>query len=235
MKLFPNGIVIQGTALDHRWYSWDVTDPSIGHSDFQLYQGIGRYRDWPLEFEDDPISKILTREAEDRWFYYYFETGESTVQYALWVVPEKDFIIRYISHCNDKNINIRILFCFTGRMIPIWGSDLPTLHFLGYDYVGSDLFSVIPDDLLSPPYTEYQHIPVYKALMDCAGMLNKYKLFETENDVNIFIERRNDVIKSKIQSKDVWVKHFGTVKSRLIEEDDNLTMFKLFEVVGELL
>ena len=56
-----NGFVIQHIN-DHSNYSFQDIPP---------YKGLGRYDSWPLFYEKDGQSKLLTKKAGDKWFNYF--------------------------------------------------------------------------------------------------------------------------------------------------------------------
>lgn len=148
------------------------------------YNGLGRYLSWPLSNWIDETSKRITVEAEERWFGYCKDN-----EFALAVVPSREFIENYISICRSKSINTRILCLETDRDNPQCQEPVPNTVFLGYDYATSqDFFSALYDDLYGleiPP-----SLVKYKAALNPNGLLgNEDDLISYVKDRNIAIEQ----------------------------------------------
>jgi hypothetical protein len=150
------------------------------------YLGIERFHSWPLSCKTDIASKTLTEEAEDKWFNYFYDRKQT--KYSLAVVPSIEYIQRYLSVCQKYKLNVRVLFVETDREDPVW--DGPYYHnkFLGFDYgTTQDFFSVLYDDMYGKEDISL-FIPLKLAL-------NKYGLFNTENELNSYINAREEAIK----------------------------------------
>lgn len=167
-----NGLVIQEINDSNEFYS------------ISPYMGIGRYQSWPLMSKTDKQSTLLTKEAEERWFNYF--SGESNNKYALAVVPSMDYMQRYLNVCNLYNLKIRVLQIESERGVPVWDGPFFNNTFMGYEYSTSQSFyAPLFDDLygLLPP-----------SLAKAKSSLNKYGLFDTEDDLNSYIENRKIAI-----------------------------------------
>ncbi|HEX3045152.1 MAG TPA: hypothetical protein VHY08_10375 [Bacillota bacterium] len=149
------------------------------------YMGLERYQSWPLEDRTDEQSKKLTEETEERWFNYFY--GESNEKYALAVVPSMEYISRYLNTCKNYNLKVRVLHIETEREEPQWEGPPLDKTFLGYEYATSqNFYSPLSDDLFglsTPP-----------SLVNSKSVLNKYGLFNTEEDLISYIENRNKAI-----------------------------------------
>lgn len=234
MILFNNGLVVQAKYTFDQWYSRNsITKDTPGYIAYRAYNGIGKYYSWPLEKEKDAISEELTREAEERWFAYYYSSivSANEQQYALRVVPDNNFCQRYLKHCKNRAIETRIFFCKTEREGPLWDSDIPMHQHLGYDYASSGLYSPIPDDLLLPPLEKYLTEPIYRAYLECKQWLNKSKLFNTQTDILEFVRRRKIVEESDIEWEEVRDETNGVGYSHLVEPAGDSVVFEIAKVL----
>lgn len=165
-----NGIVIQDNMEMH------------GGGMVLPYNGLGRYRSWPLSDLTDDISRSLTQEAEDKWFGYYNDN-----RFALAVIPDNEYVSRYMTACWNNNIQTRILFVETDRNKPTWHSEVPKGSLLGYDYATSqEFFSALYDDL----YGDDTHSSLKRMKL----LLNENGLFDNPEDLLTYIGIRNLLI-----------------------------------------
>jgi hypothetical protein len=206
-----NGLVIQSLSDKEDFAVIPESISSLEDQRYRSYRGIGRYISWPLEKQTDSISKELTSEATERWFYRFY--NEDSLQYALEVVPDLDYCVRYLRVCHDKGIKVRVLFCTTERNYPFWEDSIPEGVFLGYDYATStDFYSTIPDDMLldaSPPI-----------LQTFRTFLNSYKLFNRMQDLNSYISKRQDSVKAGAPIEDFGdfcIFHISIVTQELLQ------------------
>jgi hypothetical protein len=205
-----NGLVIQSLVDKEDFVTHTESENLVENHRYQSYQGIGRYISWPLVQEEDSKSKILTEEANERWFYHYY--NENPPKYSLEIVPDLDYCTRYLRVCHDKGMKIRILFCKTNRNFPIWGSSCPENVSIGFDHATStDFYSTIPDGILlddSPPL-----------LQTFRRVLNSHGLFDKIEDLNSYIVKRQDTIKSGIPIEDFGdfcIFHLSIITQKLI-------------------
>lgn len=98
LNLYNNGLLIQAPEV--------VALDFVGFDPLTPYFGIGRYQSWPLENESDTVSKELTYEAKDKWFYYTIDGNG----YPPAAAPDKKYCKRYLHHCNLLGIKTRLLF-----------------------------------------------------------------------------------------------------------------------------
>lgn len=227
MILFNNGIVVQALnkeRIDFK-YKGNFTDTEF--ENFKSYKGLGRYLSWPLEREEDKLSKQLTAETK-KWFVNDFPNGG--ISYNPRIIPDEAFCIKYLSYCKEKGIKVRVMFCKTEMKKPIWNSPIPKLNFLGFDYaIPMDFYSTIPEDLLNPD-RRYLSNNIYQALIQCKYKLNNNKLFSNEIDILKYINSRERVIRSDIQLDfTISQEH----PAHLVEDFGNFMIFQVSEVVGE--
>lgn len=170
-----NGLVVQ-----------DINNISNDSKGQISYQGLGCFSSWPLDDRVDTESELISEEARKRWFDFYYDKNINN-KFALAVVPSIDYIQRYLILCNKYHLNIRVLHIESDRNKPIWDGPALNKVFLGYDYVTSQSFySTVFDDLFGsqiPPMLVYFR-----------SMLNKYGLFKTEDELNLYIKKRNTAI-----------------------------------------
>lgn len=170
-----NGFVIQHTNDNSNYPFQDVIP----------YKGLGRYDSWPLFYEKDEKSKLLTHEAGDKWFNLFYNDYDD--KYALAVVPSPDFLRKYIEVCEAKKIKIRIIRVETNRSIPAADEIKLETIFLGFDYVTSQsFFSVLYDDLYA--------LEVPEKLQRFTTLLNSNGMFSCEEDLYAYVKSRDDVI-----------------------------------------
>jgi hypothetical protein len=229
VNFFDNGIVIQSINRETKEYQIQYKFSNLDFITFKSYNGLSRYVSWPLEQEKDSLSIELSKETE-KWFNNY---SPNSLHFNLKVIPDRSFLIEYLRHCQEKDIDTRSLFCKTNKETPLWNVPIPELKFLGYDYATSeDLRSSIPEDLLDP-VTTFLHLNFYKSFVDLKQLLNENKLFSSLDDIYIYIKERNKLMNSDIQWTEV--KYEGGIgKAHLIENLGDFTIFHLSEVIGEI-
>jgi hypothetical protein len=151
----------------------------------QTYFGVESYDNWPL---NDLFFEKKTEELAyfEEYFNEYIDiswTGDSVD-----VCCDINFIKRYIKECNKNNIDVEIIFCKTTLKKPICGYEIATNQeeklFIGYDYAypGGSYYSCINNDIVSGRISEFKKFK-----------LNKYGLFEKLEEVNEFINKRNEL------------------------------------------
>lgn len=163
MQLFNNGFVIQGL------YKNEYT------SLLKSYNGIESFVSWPLSNFDDIVSKQLEAEAWNKWFSYID---------ALETVPDKEYLIRYATHCNELGIKTRVLEIDTANSSHKVSDDLHLIETLGFDCIGGIQLSYLNLD------TSYfkKHFPqLYMTL-------NKHGLFDSYDNACKFLEKYNDLL-----------------------------------------
>jgi len=230
LTFFNNGIVIQDLNRERFDFTQYINSSITDINNLKAYQGIGRYMSWPLDFEEDNLSKQLTDEINKLSRTKY---PDGTKSLNIGTVIDRNLCKQYIKHCGKKGIRIRILFCYTQIKTPIWHSALSGLKPLGYDYAqGLSFYSSIPIDLLVSPAKDYLDYPVYQALIKCKDKLNTNKLFENENDIVEYIKRRNVIIDSDIMWSEETIN--GKTYSAHLVDEETLLIFRLSAVTGDL-
>ncbi len=94
---YSNGIIIQGVNNIPDNYSSDDIFP-FG------YYGIERYVTWPLEYEEDSTSMMLSNEISQKWL--------SDDIFSLYTVNDQDLLYRYAEHCSKLKLPIELCVQF---------------------------------------------------------------------------------------------------------------------------
>jgi hypothetical protein len=231
MAFLNNGIIIQDTNRESLNFTHLEYFADEGYKNYRAYLGLGRYYlPWPLQLENDTLSKQLTAEIE-KWFD--IDIIHNPPENDFDIVPERKICTRYVQHCRSKGIRIRTLFCRSELEKPLWDSPLPKINILGYDYcTGVPYYSTIPDDLLDP-VTEYLDHSLYKELLQCGEKLNSNKLYDNENDIRTYIEKRKEVMESDIQLSK-RIDNGKEYQVHLIDPWVGPSIVQLAEVIGDL-
>lgn len=155
-SIYKNGFIIKG-CIDNEYTQSD-----------DIYQGIGKFVSWPLEWQEDFTSKKLSSEAYDRWFGYTYADGDVSLD----VIPEREFLIQYLTHCKILGIETRILMIETHKPYPINNVEVKNIQVLGFDYGGAGCnYSLLNMDTA---YLEGD----YKVFKCVAEKLNKFGLLD---------------------------------------------------------
>lgn len=196
--LYFNGFVIQALYSDE--YS----------QNYEGYDGTGRYVSWPLEWEEDDISKELTDEANNRWFYYtYLEENNIEGDSMLNTVGDLNYLNRYIEHCNSLGINIRILQIQSTRKYPIFEEKIKLKgKVLGYDYSsGGSFTSLLREDLDGNFEGEFL---IFKEFYE---KLNNSGLIDNIEDIKKYV-----VIREKLIDKGINLEVLGAMLIMLLAD-----------------
>ena len=139
------------------------------------YLGIGRYITWPLDTYTDTVSVSLTTEAIERWFGYQDN--------RLYVVPDLEYLQRYVYHCRELNVPIFCMQVESSNSIITTAFSLPVVRCLGYEYVDVDMSTSCMREDLSTDDTYLQSIfaPIKQSLnmyglIDSIDIMHQYEL-----------------------------------------------------------
>lgn len=168
-KLFINGFLVKSLYDDtNKMY------PPLNMS----YRGIGRFISWPLEEHGDDVSKALGSEAWDKWFAFHnvFE-----------IVPEKEYLHRYVKHCKELGIETMILMVETPLNTQIAHDSLSIVECLGFDLIDSIHFSYLTMDT---DYLEDECAIFQKTV----SRFNSNGLCNSINDIYEHIDMRNNLL-----------------------------------------
>jgi len=107
------------------------------------YRGMARDTlSWPLDTEEDALSRSLYQEAQKKW-------AKCTVKYsALEVVPDWPFTLRYLRHCQDLGMDAEVYFL--GDDLEKFYTDLERFDIEPYQFVpmGFDCIGVVGQSYL---------------------------------------------------------------------------------------
>lgn len=147
-----NGILIQG-----------LNDKTNYIKNFS-YQGLNAYFQYPLTCLNDKESRKLTNEQQSKL------VADNLYQ-ILEFISNSDLYVRYLNKCNQKKIEIRVLFVESAYSDEIWGEELPEMEFLGYEYCPIPIDGQVITDM-----------DWYEPFSDYWEKLNEYGLFDSYED-----------------------------------------------------
>lgn len=163
INLYNNGYVVKA---QNKYITFDTN-----------YCGIECFSSWPLDDFFDYTSKALQNEAWEKWFGY---------QNVLEIVPEKDYLIRYINHCNELRIKTIIFKVETPKNTQIALDELKVIQVLGFDCITGVNLSYLN---MNP---EAFSMKFNKSFFQ----LNSNHLFDTLNDAYDFLYRYNELMEA---------------------------------------
>lgn len=175
-KFYKNGFIVK---------SYEEVCPNSTNN----YVGIGRYFTWPLDICTDNLSKKLNSEAMERWFGYQDN--------RLQVIPDIEYLQRYIEHCKALEIDV---FCleiesFSNTITTRVALDFS--EFMGYDYADVNMCeSCLYDDL----YVKDDYF--YKYFRNVNLRLNDYGLLSTLKDMMYYLQKRESFFTETGESED---------------------------------
>lgn len=141
---------------------------------------------WPLEDRtEDDIAVSLTDEADKNWFLKY------DMQH---IMPDFSFVQKYYHYCRQMGLQVNILLYETvNSEIVVADIGLPT-KLIGFDCIGNVYFSYLKN--------EYNY---YKRDLNSKGIfMNEHGLFDSLEDVFVYIRLRQADIHSGMNLEDFW-------------------------------
>ena len=175
--LYNNGYIIKDLI--------DNEDLEIPHS---VYRGLQSFHSWPLNKENDDISKKLTDTVMD-----YFEKKNSYTE----IIQGTKLLTDYANHCKKLGIKIIIMKIMSESDKLMAEKDLYETEFLGYDCMAACDVSYLAEIHMKEggTFEEYEGIRT---------KLNANGLFDNYENVEEFIEKRNSLLKRGINLEDYW-------------------------------
>ncbi|MDR2090337.1 MAG: hypothetical protein LBP62_01585, partial [Clostridiales bacterium] len=98
-----------------------------------FYRGLESYHSWPLEKEDDPVSKELTKSAQNS-----FDEND-----YVEIMLDVKLLRRYVNHCEKLGISVIIMKIMSSKDDFIADEDLDETEVLGYDCMAGDSVSYL--------------------------------------------------------------------------------------------
>ena len=178
--LFNNGFLVKAA-----YSSPNAMYPPLKSS----YRGIGKFTSWPLEWKNDIVSKSLDKEAWDKWFGY---------QNVFEVVPDKQYLQRYIEHCNELEIKTMLLMIETPLDMYQDVDSLEVIECLGFDIMDCVGFSYLVMDI--------DYYDPECAVFSVAKKLNSNGLYASLDDAYEHINVRDSLLMSgvNLEHSDDW-------------------------------
>ncbi len=163
----------------------------------EKYQGIdsGINGDaWYLNYRYEKDNELVS--GYDK----YVDISEGSFE-IIEACTNNQFIKKYIICSKELNVDIRLVLCVTTLDFPLYNASNLELEFLGYDYAypGGVYYSTIYNDIIDDRIKELRDIK-----------LNKNGLFDSEEELEAFIQKREDlkkVYKKGMFESGVFVKY----------------------------
>ena len=151
MKLYPNGILVQGLTLPTNYLS------SIN------YHGILAYHDFPLQFIRNEKCKAISNKVPN----FLFDDGTSV---QLQFISNMDLAVEYNAICPENAIDIRNLFIESCYPDELWNGVIPKTTFLGFEYC------TIPFDCQIVTDMEwYEPFHLFRSKLNANGLFDSYE------------------------------------------------------------
>lgn len=167
MQLYNCGYIVQRSDNEHNFASNSI------------YKGVEHFQSWPLKRMDDKISIELEGEAWNKWFSY---------TNSIETVPDKDFLLRYVSHCNRNNISTTVIKVEILESSFIRSDELRVIEVLGFDCIVGSSLSYL--NLTEESLKKY----FYKTYLK----LNKNGLCKNVDDIHEFLREYNNLLNQGI-------------------------------------
>ena len=144
------------------------------------------YHSWPLsDLTGDKTAEAFYDEAFDTWYVNYHMQS---------IVPDLTYIRRYTAYCKSIGLDAVVLLFETPDDFFVVEDELEIIEVLGYDCIATVSYSFLQTeiDACQVEFEERGIVP------------NKYGLLERLEDVEYFIELRQEVIASGVNIEDFW-------------------------------
>lgn len=151
-----------------------------------VYRGIQSYHNWPLERENDSVSRQLTKEVNQ-----YFDEHD-----YIEILRDATLLKKYVAHCKKRKIDVIVMKIMSKDNSFIADKDFGETEVLGYDCMAGDSVSY-----LTEVFTEDSVLEGYKRFRE---KLNVNGLLSTYEEVEDFIKERNKLLEQGIHLEDYW-------------------------------
>lgn len=159
-SLYNNGYVVMGLQKNE------------SSSTLVNFRGVEGFVAWPLRNYNDSLSKSLEDEAWDNWFGY---------EDVLEVVPQNDYLFRYVNHCKSNKINTIIMQIESPKCNQITTEPLEIIEVLGYDCITGVQLSYLN---LLPDFLK-KHFPTTYLKLNSNGLCDNIE------DIYFFLDTYN--------------------------------------------
>lgn len=174
--LYNNGYIIK-----------DLIDNEDLMLNDDIYIGLQSYHNWPLEKEEDIISKELTKSAE---------TSFDENNY-IEIMRDVELVKRYVKHCEKLKIKVIIIKIMSSKDTSIADKDLNEIEVLGYDCMAGDSVSYLAE-IHTKGGDELEVYESIKVKLNSNGLLNNYE------EVEDFIKKRNKLLEQGVNLENYW-------------------------------
>ena len=176
MMLYNNGYIIKDLV--------DNEELSINNT---VYRGLQSYHSWPLNKEEDSISKELTKLAEK-----CFDENN-----YMEIMPDTKLLKKYVNHCVKLEMKVMILKIMSADNTSIANEELKEIEVLGYDCMAGDSVSYL-SEIHTECGDEFESYKSIKSKLNSNGLLNTYE------EVEDFIKKRKKLLEQGINLEDYW-------------------------------
>ena len=166
----------------------DNEDLSINHA----YRGLQSYHNWPLEKEEDTISKELTKSAAS-----LFERHLEKYGYEYEIITDVELLKKYVNHCKNLQLEIIVMKIMSNKNAPVSSNDLKEIEILGYDCMATESESYLAE-IYAEDGDEFEPYKSIKGKVNSNGLLNTYE------EVEDFIGKRNKLLEQGLNLEDYW-------------------------------
>ena len=167
----------------------DNEDLSINHN---VYRGLQCYHNWPLEKEEDNISKELTKSAAS-----LFEEHLEKYGYEYEIITDVELLKEYVNHCKKLQLEIIVMKIMSNKNAPVSSHDLKEIEILGYDCMATESESYLAE-IFAEDGDNFEPYKSIKGKTNSNGLLNTYEELED------FIVKRNKLLEQRINLEDYW-------------------------------
>lgn len=157
-----------------------------------VYRGLQSYHNWPLEKEEDYISKEITKSTT-----VFFEEHFAKYGYEYEIITDIELLKDYVNHCNKLQLATIVMKIMSIKKAPVSNGDLKDIEILGYDCMATEC-----ESYLAEIHTvDFNNLEPYKRIR---GRTNSNGLLNTYEEVEDFIKKRNELLKSGLNLENYW-------------------------------
>ena len=148
-----------------------------------------KYWSWPLEYiTPNKEAKEISDQINVTWLETYDMAFPETM--PINVIPDFKTIKKYVDICIRLGVDIQTYLIYSERNDWFWNGPIFGEKIIGYDYTTVDLYPILTDDLLGNP--DFPRREFF------SNKLNKYRMFNSEEDLDEYVEQRKLAAKSGV-------------------------------------